>query len=121
MADFSKIPASATLDVKPFKAHVDDERLKHFKDLVKLSPVGPAVFENTNCGRRYGMNRDWLTNAKKVWEGDYDWRKCEDRINSFPNFMASVKDAEDNTIEVQFLALFSEKPDAIPIGFYHGW
>ena len=121
MADYGKIPAGATLDVKPFKAHVDDKKLEDFKQLLKLSPIGPAVFENTNTGRRYGMKRDWLESAKTVWENDFDWRKHEDRINSFPNFKASVKDTEDNTIEVQFLALFSEKKDAVPIAFFHGW
>jgi pimeloyl-ACP methyl ester carboxylesterase len=67
------------------------------------------------------MTREWLANAKKHWETNYDWRKCEDRINSYPNFKATVKDSEGNTVELQFLALFSEKSDAIPIGFFHGW
>ncbi len=121
MADFGKIPSSATLNINPFKAHVDDEKLQQFKQLLKLSPIGPACFENTNCDRRFGVTREWLTNAKQHWETDYDWRKCEDRTNSFPNFKATVKDNKDNDIEVQFLALFSEKEDAIPIAFYHGW
>jgi microsomal epoxide hydrolase len=121
MADYSKIPSGATLDIQPFKAHVSEEKLQHFKDLLKLSPIGPAVFENTNCERRYGTTREWLSNAKDHWLNTYDWRKCEDRTNSYPNFKATVKDSEDNDIEVQFLALFSEKQDAIPIGFYHGW
>ena len=109
MADFGKVPASATLDVKPFKAHVDEEKLKHFKELLKLSPIGPAVFENTNAERKFGMRRDWLANAKKHWEFEFDWRKQEDRINSFPNFTAEVKDAEGYTINMHFLALFSQK------------
>jgi microsomal epoxide hydrolase len=119
--DFAKIPSSATLDVKPFKAHVDEEKLQQFKQLLKLSPIGPACYENTNCGRKFGTTREWLTNAKKHWETSYDWRKCEDRINSFPNFKAAVKDSNGDTIEVQFLALFSDKEDAIPIGWFHGW
>ena len=121
MPDYAKLPAGATLDVKPFKAHVADEKLQHFKQLLELSPIAPAVFENTNAGRRYGLERAWLENAKKVWLNDFDWRKQEDRINSFPNFKASVKDSEGNTIDVQFLALFSEKADAVPIAFFHGW
>lgn len=119
--DFAKVPSAATLDVKPFKAHVDEEKLKHFKELLKLSSIGPAVFENTNNGRRYGTRRDWLINAKKAWLEDFDWRKHEDRINSFPNFTAKVTDDEGATIDLHFLALFSEKEDAIPIAFFHGW
>ena len=121
MADYAKLPAGAILDIKPFEAHVYEEKLEHFKKLLELSPIAPAVFENTNASRRYGMKRDWLENAKEVWLNEFDWRKHEDRINSFPNFKASVKDTEDNMIEVQFLALFSEKANAIPIAFFHGW
>lgn len=121
MTGYANLPTGATLDIKPFKAHVPEEKLQHFKKLLELSPIAPVVFENTNAGRKYGMKRDWLENAKTAWLHEFDWRKHEDRINSFPNFKASVKDTEGNTIEIQFLALFSEKADAIPIAFFHGW
>jgi len=90
------------------------------RELLKLSPVGRAVFENTENGRRYGMNRDWLTKAKDYWLSQFHWRKHEERINSFPNFKASITDDGDTT-EIHFVALFSEKSDAIPIAFFHGW
>lgn len=121
MADYAQLPQGASPDIKPFKAHVEEEKLQLFKRLLELSPIAPAVFENTNAGRRYGMKREWLENAKKTWLNDFDWRKQEDRINSFPNFKAPVKDAAGNTIEIQFLALFSERADAIPLAFFHGW
>lgn len=121
MSSYAQIPTGATLDVKPFQAHVSEEKLQHFKQLLSLSPVGPAVFENTNAGRTFGITRDWLENAKDVWLNEFDWRKHEDRINSFPNFKAKVKDAAGNEVDVQFLALFSQKPDAVPVACFHGW
>lgn len=122
MANYAKLPVGSDLNtIKPFCAHVSEEKLLHFEKLLELSSIAPVVFENTNAGRRYGMKRDWLGNAKKVWLSDFDWRKYEDRINSFPNFKASVKDAEGNDMEIQFLALFSERIGAIPITFLHGW
>lgn len=66
MADYAKLPTGAVLDIKLFTAHVPEEKLQHFKKLLELSPIAPTVFENTNAGRRYGMKRDWLENAKKV-------------------------------------------------------
>lgn len=121
MTDYAKLPAEATLDLKPFRAHADEAKLQHLKTLLKISPIAPAVFENTHAGRKYGVTRDWLENAKHTWLNSFDWRQHEDRINSFPNFKTSVKDTEGNEIEIQFLALFSEKADAIPIAFFHGW
>ncbi|KAK6413824.1 hypothetical protein LTR95_017806, partial [Oleoguttula sp. CCFEE 5521] len=52
MADYSIAPPGATISPKPFKAHVAEEKLQLLKDLVKLSPIGTASFENTGAGRR---------------------------------------------------------------------
>lgn len=121
MADYGRVPTNATLKPQPFKANVEEQKLQHMKDLIKLSPVGRKTFENSANKRRYGMERDWLSHAKKVWETTYDWRKSEARINSFPNFTVPVKDNDGTEINVHFIALFSEKQDAIPIAFFHGW
>ncbi|ETS74009.1 hypothetical protein PFICI_13875 [Pestalotiopsis fici W106-1] len=122
MADFAQIPSGSTLDVKPFQVHVDEATLQHFRALLELSPIGPTTFENTNAGRRYGMTRDWLAAAKHAWLHDFDWRRSEARINSFPSFRAPVRDDETGyTTDVHFLALFSARADAVPIVFMHGW
>ena len=47
-------------------------------------------------------------------------RKHEDDINSFPHFWANVP-AFDSTIGIHFVALFSQKPDAVPLLLLHGW
>lgn len=121
MSDYAKIPSGATLQPQVFRAQIAGDKLKQLQQLVQLSPIGPATFENTNNGRRYGMTRDWLANAKKVWGSDFDWRKHEARINSHPNFKVAVKDNTGIKIDVHFIGLFSEKQDAIPLMFIHGW
>ncbi|OAA79204.1 epoxide hydrolase [Akanthomyces lecanii RCEF 1005] len=121
MSDYSKLPAAATLTVHSFTAHASEEKVQHFKQLLELSPIGPAVYENTQHGRAYGITRDWLKEAKEKWLNSFNWRKYEERINSFPNFKAKVKDADGSSLDMHFMGLFSEKADAIPIVFLHGW
>jgi microsomal epoxide hydrolase len=121
MAGFGKLPSGNTLSVQPFKVQIPEKQLQDLKQLLELSPLAGPTFENTNTGRRYGMNRDWLLGAKQAWSHDFDWRKVEERINTYPSFKASVKDKEGNDIELHFLALFSENPGAVPLAFYHGW
>lgn len=50
-------------------------------------------------------------------------RETESHINSFPNFKAKIQDGEgsENTFDVHFVALFSEKEDAVPLVMTHGW
>lgn len=119
--EYGRLPASSTLTIKPFQAHVDETKLQHMKDLLSLSPIGISTFENTSAGRHYGMNRDWLSNAKTHWLQKFDWRAHEAYINSFPNFTASLADQNGNPLDVHFVALFSQKRDAVPIALFHGW
>jgi microsomal epoxide hydrolase len=73
MAGYDTIPAGATGNVEKFKLHISDEKLSAFKQLVKLSPVGPVTYENSFEDRRYGVTQSWLVNAKKTWETSFDW------------------------------------------------
>lgn len=118
MADFGTFPSSVQLDVTPFTAHVNEAALKDFKQLIRLSPVGPPTFESCGLhGRRYGVTNEWLANAKDHWVSQFDWRRHEDQINSFPNFTAHVKDFNElgHTLDVHFIALFSQRKDATPL------
>jgi hypothetical protein len=45
----------------------------------------------------------------------------QNHLNTFPHFMAKVKDDDGTELDIHFMALFSQKPDAIPIAFFHGW
>ncbi|OQO02384.1 hypothetical protein B0A48_11938 [Cryoendolithus antarcticus] len=121
---FSTLPQNASLKPKPFKAHVSDDELKLFTQLVKLSPIGPSTFENETADvkdfNHFGVSRAWLSEAKKQWETSYDWRKTEDRINSYPNFTVPIEE-DGFTFDVHFIALFSAKKDAAPLMLLHGW
>lgn len=43
-------------------------------------------------------------------------RSVEDTLNSFPNYKLKI-----GKTDLHFLALFSEKPDAVPLLLLHGW
>ena len=121
---FADIPSNASLKPKPFKAHISDQDLSDFKQLVKLSKVGPVTYENQVADPKdfnsYGIKREWLVEAKNRWETGYDWRKTEDRINSHPNYTVEIEH-DDFKFEVHFIALFSKKADATPLLLLHGW
>lgn len=63
-----------------------------------------------------GVTYEWLSAAKQHWLTKYDWRAQEARINSFPNYTMTIEN-----IPVHFIGLFSQKPDAAPVIFMHGW
>jgi len=121
MADYAQVPSTAKVQPKPFKVEIDANEIQVMKHLLAHSKIGPATYENQQTDRRFGMNRDWLIKAKKHWETTYDWRRCEQRINSFPNFTIPITDPSGSEFSIHFLALFSTSPSAIPLVFFHGW
>ncbi|KAL7930201.1 Alpha/Beta hydrolase protein [Trichoderma chlorosporum] len=119
MASFANLPANRKSTPAPFTVSIPEQQLNDFKTLLKLSKIGPKTYENELTDGKFGISRDWLVQAKAEWE-KWDWRKCEDRINSFPNFTLPIKEGED-IFNIHFVAIFSQKPDAIPLLCLHGW
>lgn len=121
-SNFSSLPKGASDAIKPWKVNVPQTDLDTLTTLLKLAPIAPATFENSLLGesRRLGVRRDWLSQAKEYWESKFDWREHENHINSFPHFKATIHDTLGD-FEIHFVALFSSRPNAIPILFLHGW
>ena len=42
-------------------------------------------------------------------------------MNSFPHFTAPITDDDRKEYKIHFVALFSERPDAVPLMLLHGW
>lgn len=121
MADFALVPQQSSLRVDKFHAAVPDSDISDFKQLLRLSRLAPQTYENLQDDRRFGVTRKWLSDAKQHWEYVHDWRKTEAYINSFPNFTAPINDDDGENLTIHFVALFSQKPDAVPLMFLHGW
>ena len=121
---FNTLPSNTSLKCERFKAHVSDQELQDFKDSLKYSRIGPKTYENqiTNVKdfNSYGITRQWLSDTVETWRNNYDWRKMEDRINALPNWKTEIEYNGDS-FSVHFAALFSKKPDAVPLIVFHGW
>jgi microsomal epoxide hydrolase len=106
------LPSSA----KPYTLNVPDQDLSEWRQLLQLSKLGPKTYENTQTEQNFGVTQKWLSDAKDHWLNSYDWHAQEKYINSFDNFKMQIE-----SVDLHFIGLFSEKKDAIPIVFLHGW
>ncbi|KAH7406838.1 Alpha/Beta hydrolase protein [Phaeosphaeria sp. MPI-PUGE-AT-0046c] len=121
---FGTVPTGAKQQPTPFELHIEDQQLQDMKTLLRLSPIGKKTYENLQDDGSHGqlgVSRRWVENAKKYWENEFDWRKEEAHINSFPAFKTTIKDDNGSNYDIHFTALFSRNPNAIPIAFFHGW
>jgi len=61
------------LKVRDFKVSIPNQDLEDFKNLLKLSKIGPQTFENSSGDESYGLSRSWVSQAKDRWLNGYDW------------------------------------------------
>lgn len=50
------------------------------------------------------------------WQSNYDWRRCEAWLNSYPQFTTTIDD-----VEIYFLHIRSKHENALPMLLTHGW
>src|SRR6202166_3336175 len=52
----------------------------------------------------------------RYWTTDYDWRKCEAKLRSLPNFLTEI-----DGLDIHFIHVRSKHENALPLIVTHGW
>ena len=63
-----------------------------------------------------GVQLQLMQDLARYWGSDYDWRKCEARLNAVPNFITEI-----DGLDIHFVHVRSKHEDALPIVVCHGW
>jgi pimeloyl-ACP methyl ester carboxylesterase len=66
--------------------------------------------------RSQGVQLDTLHALASYWTTDYDWRRCEARLNALPQFTTEI-----DGVEIHFIHVRSSHEDALPLIMTHGW
>ena len=122
MSPFAR-PPNGSVDLKPyaFKVDVTGKAIHDLHTLLDLSPLPPITFEGSFKNRKYGVTRDWLVETRDYWRNKFVWKDHEAHINTFPQYKLPIKDKSGQNYDIHFVALFSQRPDAVPLLFLHGW
>src|SRR5687767_12535608 len=52
----------------------------------------------------------------RYWAEEYDWRKCEEKLDALPHFVTEI-----DGLDIHFIHVRSEHEDALPLIVTHGW
>lgn len=52
----------------------------------------------------------------EYWRNEYDWKRCESRLNSLGQFITEI-----DGVDIHFLHIRSPHDDALPMIMTHGW
>ncbi|MTH17684.1 epoxide hydrolase family protein [Flavobacterium sp. LC2016-01] len=99
--------------IRPFEYHATQAQLDDLKQRIQNTkwPDKELVTDNTQ-----GVPQATVQALAKYWANDYDWRKIEKKINSYPNFITTI-----DGVEIHFIHVKSKHKNALPIIITHGW
>lgn len=110
-------PEPYTVNVDP--AFIEETRVKASKFRKTIDIEAPAWFDGPPVSE--------IDAVAKYWAEDYDWFKVQEGINkNFSHYFTSVpapggKYPNNESLGLHFIHERSEREDAIPILFLHGW
>jgi pimeloyl-ACP methyl ester carboxylesterase len=66
--------------------------------------------------RTQGVQLATLRALAHYWTTEYDWRKCEARLNALPQFTTAI-----DGVDIHFIHVRSRHENALPLIMTHGW
>jgi pimeloyl-ACP methyl ester carboxylesterase len=66
--------------------------------------------------RSQGVQLATLRELARYWSTEYDWRKCEARLNALPQFTTEI-----DGVDIHFIHVRSRHENALPLIMTHGW
>src|SRR3954462_14544257 len=112
MALMAERSADATA-IRPFTIETAESDLEGLRARVAATrwPSKELVAD-----RSQGVQLATLQELARYWTTDYDWRKCEAKLNALPQFTTEI-----DGVAIHFIHVRSKHEDAMPLIMTHGW
>jgi pimeloyl-ACP methyl ester carboxylesterase len=102
-----------TTEIRPFRVDIPDEALD---DLRRRIAATQWPEKETVADQSQGVPLAMIQELARYWATDYDWRKCEAKLNALPQFMTKL-----DGLDIHFIHVRSQHEDALPLIVNHGW
>jgi pimeloyl-ACP methyl ester carboxylesterase len=104
---------SGEASIRPFQFHASDEALADLRRRI-LATKWPE--RETVPDASQGVQLATMQKLADYWASEYDWRKCEAKLNALPNFMTRI-----DGLDIHFIHVRSKHQNALPLIVTHGW
>ncbi|MGY4770328.1 epoxide hydrolase family protein (plasmid) [Kribbella sp. CWNU-51] len=99
--------------IRPFRIEVSDAELEDLRARLRATrwPDKETVDDQSQ-----GTPLATVRALADRWATEYDWRRCEARLNAFPQYLTEI-----DGLDIHFLHVRSKHEDALPLIVCHGW
>jgi pimeloyl-ACP methyl ester carboxylesterase len=105
--------ARADAAIRPFRVSIPDEALVDLRQRIAATrlPDREIVTDQTQ-----GVQLATVQKLARYWQTEYDWRKCEAKLNAVPQFITEI-----DGLDIHFIHVRSQHENALPLIVTHGW
>jgi pimeloyl-ACP methyl ester carboxylesterase len=113
MTDDVQQTSDGPTSIRPLRIEFPDEALSDLRRRISATrwPDRETVSDDSQ-----GVPLALMQEVAGYWGTDYDWRPCEARLNSLPNFLTEV-----DGLDIHFIHVRSPHENALPLIVTHGW
>jgi pimeloyl-ACP methyl ester carboxylesterase len=99
--------------LRPLRVHVPESKLIDLRRRINATrwPDKETVNDTSQ-----GVPLATVRELAHHWSTDYDWRKCEAKLNALPNFVTEI-----DGVDIHFIHVRSKHENAMPLIVTHGW
>ena len=99
--------------IRPFHVNVPEAELTELRRRINNTkwPERETVTDATQ-----GVQLATTQALARYWGTEYDWRKCEARLNALPQFITEI-----DGLDIHFIHVRSKHENALPLIVTHGW
>jgi pimeloyl-ACP methyl ester carboxylesterase len=113
MSVVGKLPESDKTAIRAFHVNVAEAALA---DLRRRLAETRLPEQETVRDYSQGVPLKTIQQVLRYWQTDYDWRKVEAKLNSYPNFITEI-----DGLDIHFIHVRSKHESALPLIVTHGW
>src|SRR5271154_4096254 len=100
-------------EIRPFRVDMPDEAIADLRQRIAATrwPSRELVADRSQGGQLATIQE-----LARYWATDYDWRRCEAKLNALPQFTTEI-----DGVDIHFIHVKSSHADALPLIMTHGW
>jgi pimeloyl-ACP methyl ester carboxylesterase len=112
-AAVASAPYNGSDAIRPFRIEIPEVSLVDLSNRLAATrlPEQETVSDNSQ-----GVRLATVQKLVNYWANDYDWRKIEAKLNSYPNFITEI-----DGLDIHFIHVRSKHDNALPLIVTHGW
>ena len=105
--------ATTSEAIRPFRVNFPRAELSELRRRIKTTrwPDRETVADESQ-----GIQLATIQEIARYWGTDYDWRKCEAKLNALPQFITQI-----DALDIHFIHVRSKHENALPLIVTHGW